>query len=521
MGLICLFFLLTRIYNLDKIPPSLYWDEASIAYNAYSISRTGKDEWGEFLPIHFRAFGEFKLPIYIYTTAIFVKLIGLNEYAVRLPAILFSLLTIIITFFLAKELFKDSKIALLSAFFLSISPWWFIFTRVGYEASAGLMFFMLGVYLMLKALRKRFLVLFAVFAFIFSIYSYNSFRVLVPITLLLFLFLHAYSSKKSFLLFCGALIIFVISLAPIARLLIFDAGFGRVQSFVLLPTIQQVYDLSGKPRLQLIFDRSGPTDWSKNVWGIFNNYLVHFSPSFLLFDGDTNPRNHPAGSGQFFLPDPVLILLGIFIIKRKKKRLLYLPIMFVLLGPVPAVLFRESPHALRSLAIVPFLCMVMGAGASAISDYFKKSTILIIIVYSSFFAYFFHNFITRYPVQSSQDWQYGYRRLFIDYKDSFDNFDKVIISDEYAQPYIFALYNLKYNPEKFKEEVKHNDINNWGFSTVSAFGNFEFRKIAKNDFDLKKTLIFASSIDKSDTKDSQAQIKFLNGETAFWVYNLY
>ena len=37
------FFL--RFYKVTEVPPSLNWDEVSIAYNAYSVMKTGKDEW--------------------------------------------------------------------------------------------------------------------------------------------------------------------------------------------------------------------------------------------------------------------------------------------------------------------------------------------------------------------------------------------------------------------------------------------------------------------------------------------
>jgi 4-amino-4-deoxy-L-arabinose transferase-like glycosyltransferase len=104
LALIILFFLIMRLYKISEIPPSVYWDEASIGYNAYSILQTGKDEWGEAFPIHFRAFGEFKLPIYIYSIVPFVKLFGLNELSVRVPAVLFSLGTVILTYLLAKKI---------------------------------------------------------------------------------------------------------------------------------------------------------------------------------------------------------------------------------------------------------------------------------------------------------------------------------------------------------------------------------------------------------------------------------
>src|SRR6185369_14911675 len=85
-ALILLFFT-TRLINIKSNPPSLYWDEASIGYNAYSISLNLRDEWGKFLPIHFIAFGEFKLPVYVYSVAVFTKIFGMTEFAVRFPAV--------------------------------------------------------------------------------------------------------------------------------------------------------------------------------------------------------------------------------------------------------------------------------------------------------------------------------------------------------------------------------------------------------------------------------------------------
>ncbi len=66
--IIILLAFILRIFMVWKIPPSLNWDEVSIGYNAYSILETGKDEWGAFMPLHFRAFGEFKLPVHIYAS---------------------------------------------------------------------------------------------------------------------------------------------------------------------------------------------------------------------------------------------------------------------------------------------------------------------------------------------------------------------------------------------------------------------------------------------------------------------
>src|SRR3990167_8853234 len=104
LGILLILFLISRLYQITSNPPSVYWDEASIAYNAYSVNFDGKDEWGEFLPVHFRAFGEFKLPVYVYSVAVFVRIFGMNEFSVRIPAVLYSLGSLIVVYKITEKL---------------------------------------------------------------------------------------------------------------------------------------------------------------------------------------------------------------------------------------------------------------------------------------------------------------------------------------------------------------------------------------------------------------------------------
>src|ERR1700689_3486693 len=80
-----LFSAALRLVNISGNPPGLYQDESAIGYNAYSILKTGKDEYGVSYPLYFESFGDYKLPVYIYLTAISIKLFGMNEFAVRFP----------------------------------------------------------------------------------------------------------------------------------------------------------------------------------------------------------------------------------------------------------------------------------------------------------------------------------------------------------------------------------------------------------------------------------------------------
>lgn len=99
---------IVRIYNISY--PPLLWDEASIGYNAYSILTTARDEHGQFLPLIFKSFGDYKPGLYIYLTLPFVALFGLSPLAVRLPSILLGSLLPLIAYIFTKKYSKNKFI---------------------------------------------------------------------------------------------------------------------------------------------------------------------------------------------------------------------------------------------------------------------------------------------------------------------------------------------------------------------------------------------------------------------------
>jgi 4-amino-4-deoxy-L-arabinose transferase-like glycosyltransferase len=521
--LLCLFFLTTRLFQIHQNPPSLYWDEASIGYNAYSILTTGHDEWGKAFPIHFRAFGEFKLPVYIYSASITEAFFGLTPLGIRLPAVLYSLGSLIVIYLIVKFVTKRKLAGLLAAFSFSIMPWTFIFSRTGYEASAGIFFFLLAVYLfLLSQTKKRFLLL-AVFSLIFSIYSYNSFRLLSGLTLLMALGYSLWTNltKKTLLICLVSLIIFAISTIPILRLLLYDNGFGRVEGFSLFPNVQQVYDLQGNAHYQIIYDRMQETNWWSNVAKILKNYLTHFSLNFLIVNGDPNPRNQVPGMGQIYFADIIFVILGFWLLLKTRKYYFGIFLFLLIIAPIPASLFKEAPHALRAVLMGPILAILSGLGLFWISRKHGKLLYFFLGIYLALFGYYFYIFSTSYSPQISQDWQYGYYQIYAQYSQQFREYDKVLISDHDAQPYIFSLVYLKIDPKEFQKTVQRNPPGNWGFSTVSSYNNLQFGKVNKlAEKDSGRLLVFASSEDILKDENPEGVIRLLNGQIAYYVYHI-
>ena len=109
LGLIILIATFFRFYNLSVVPPQATVDEVSIGYNAFSILKTGADEYGTKFPILLRAYDDYRPALYVYLVLPFVALFNLSVLAVRLPSVILSTLSIVAVYLLLRELFRSKE----------------------------------------------------------------------------------------------------------------------------------------------------------------------------------------------------------------------------------------------------------------------------------------------------------------------------------------------------------------------------------------------------------------------------
>ena len=153
--LIFILSLFFRIFQAWKYPP-LLWDEASLGYNAYSILKTGKDEYGNFFPLIFKSFGDYKPGLYIYLAIPFVTIFGLNPLSVRFPSIILGSLLPIFTYLLILQLLpKNKKIALISALLISFNPYNIHFSHGSWESNVMLSELVLAIYFFFKSINTK------------------------------------------------------------------------------------------------------------------------------------------------------------------------------------------------------------------------------------------------------------------------------------------------------------------------------------------------------------------------------
>ena len=481
-----------RFYNVWDNPPALSWDEVSIGYNAYSILKTGRDEHGRFLPIDtFVGYGDYKPPLAIYITVPFVALFGLNELAVRLPSVLFGTLTVLLTYFLVQELFRDTlykpygrstfDLPTISALLLAISPWHINLSRAGFEATIALFFIVLGVVLCLAARRNAKLYWVCWLPFVAAVYTFNSARYFVPFAALgvvVFIGKRVFVHKKIFL---GGIILSIVLLLPILPHLLSKEArlrYNEVNIFSDISIVERANDRRAYDNhsfMSAIFDNRR-IGFARSF---LMHYFDHFTADFLFIKGDGNPKFSTQDVGQLYSVDLPFLLLGVFVMLAYFRSQAVLLLYWLITAIIPAAVARETPHALRILNSLPTWHIFIALGIVVfLSNVHKKKvrlicSILLVVLYAGNVSYYLHNYYTHYPRIYSGEWQYGYKQA-LDYVNSnTSKYKKIYLSESIVREYMYKLFYTSDNPERFhKSNTSYFDAA--GFYHVDGFGPFIF-----------------------------------------------
>lgn len=524
--LILLLGFLLRFISLDISPPGFNADEAALGYNAYSILKTGKDEWGESFPIVFKSFSDYKPGLYVYLTIPFVALFGLTELSVRLPSILLGSISIIIIYLLSKEIFKSEVASLSSAFLLAISPWHIHYSRGAWESNVATFFLLLGVYAFVKALENHKYYFLSGVAFVASIYVYQSTRLVVPLVLLGILLIHF--KKLNLKEILPAVILCAILLLPLIFVFISGQGLARFQGVSIfgdLGPINRLNEERGEHQNQSGYPaKIFHNKFTAYGYNFVNNYFEHFSPNFLFVNGDMLGRNKVPFSGQMYFFEMLTIILGIILLVKRKYENQKIIFIWLLAAPVAAALTYQSPTALRSHNMVIPLILISGIGLGGLIDFFKKrkfkvlySSILSLVIFY-FFAQFLHQYFVHLPKQYALEWQYGFSEAVSFTESKKNSLEKIVFTNRYDQPYILVLFYSKYDPEKYQKEYKKIGDNNFGFTTINAFDKYEFRKITIDKFKERNVMYVTSPSDYFDERDNAHEIiNYPNGDFAFKI----
>ena len=333
---------------LTTNPAGFYIDESSIAYNAHLIAQTGHDEHGEAWPLYFRAFGDYKNPVYIYLLAVIFKVTGPSILVARALSAFLGFAAVLIIGLLAWRVTRRRSVALVITMGALLTPWLFELSRVVVEVALYPLLIGLLLLLVHRVAEKEWwpwvdsLALALVFALL--TYTYSIGRLLGPLLALgLFVFLNRQRVRS----IVTAWIFYGLSLVP---LLLFQRRHPGALS----------------ARYQLLTIMTPQTSYAEGAMEFVRHYLGNINPWKMIVSGDPNAFQiaNVYGSGPVLAVVLIMMLASIGLLLRKNRfspwwrYLVYgLAVSFV-----PASLTRDYFHTLR-LAAVPIFMLALAIPA--------------------------------------------------------------------------------------------------------------------------------------------------------------
>lgn len=520
-----------HFYHLNGIPPGVSNDEANIGYEAWSIAETGKDQWNNVLPLTFKGFGNWSLPVYIYLLAPIVKVFGPQIWSVRLLGWISWVFLIWMAYLLVKKLSGAANTALAAAILTGITPWIFGLTGTASEVTLAMVFFMAGVYWLLK---ER--IVFSTFCLLLAVLTYYGMWGFIPLYLICLFFSRKIKlnlKRKTFLavlclLLAGAGLILMISLIQRG-----NARIGQINSLVGTAVVGELNSFRGScsehyPAMicKLVFNK---------VWLVIQqlagNYASHFSLREWYLSGG-NPGILPPG-GYFYLIQFPLLIAGLWYLLKKGGRLEKSTlILWLLLAPIPGS-FSGGGNFTRAFIMAPAIAAIGAYGWSNLRRSYRILVGLLIVVsvfkfgllYSSYFPKF-NSIYTHYEYQPLMRFMKTYLE---------DNPDvQVYISSRYhdTKQYVFLLFYQKILPKEFQQNkdlvIFETEANGWIW--VKRVKNWYFVKslpdagsvpdgsvLIGSQKEEVGPLIGAVAADSPYRVERMAVIRYLNGDPAFEI----
>jgi len=474
--LLAALFFLIRLIDLGENPKGFFCDEASIAYNAKSILETGKDEHGEFLPLFFEAFGEYKPPFYIYSTALTLSLFEDIHFATRLPAAIFLGLLLLAVYALLARIVHP-VCGLMAILLLGNEPWVHHFSHVAFGLTLTPLLLILALIFWLQGIKQQAYFLCSAVLFAATFYSYPPARVFVPLFVLALIILYraelwaTLAGQKKLTRFL--LVAFLCSL-PFQYYLFYVDGFLSRVGFLNIFTSANVehswryqwlkWFLTGSILDPLVLSNDFLL---RPLLGVIH-YLSFYSPEHLFFHGATNLRFGPASFGVLSFPTMVGVFIGVAFLILRRNTFDKVLLAWLALYAIPGALtWEDIPHTGRG--IVGYLCFdiiaayglwEVGKLLFARKLWGKILSVLLgvgvggLLIFHC--ALFYPYYSSRFSADASGWMQYGFREMMEYIAKHHDRYKRtwIISTGLHYQPYIFALLYSDLDPATWQAGSK-------------------------------------------------------------------
>ncbi|MBI5151227.1 MAG: hypothetical protein HZA34_01505 [Candidatus Pacebacteria bacterium] len=502
IGTLGIFFLalLVRLPLFGSIPAGLNRDEAALGYNAYSIFKTGKDEYEKAFPLSITSFGDQKLPGYVYTLIPFIALFGLETWVIRIPSFIAGIAIIFLLGMIAKHMsylfFKQKThqhiFVWCSMFIVAISPWANHFSRVAYEAHLALAFFLGGLLIYLRARTSRGFkntVWWTALFWSATLLTYHSYHILIPLMVLgLFVLDTAtvFATRKKILLACSLIVSLVLTVMMIGG--IWSGNTKKSQGISPFHTDsvwRSVFTYRSATRDLGVLQKVLFNPPAEMATRFLTNYATTLSGGFFFVRGGENPDHNPGGIPNLHLFALPFILIGVASLWEKRTVSEHKILFMWIFGALAIPAFTIHPeHTVRLSPLFPTLDLLTGLGVTLCFTWMRTKfqqyaygiIFLFIVIWSM------GRYMTQYLVlaQTSSVSHEKYHLLAKAIEKYRTSINEVVTQSPSSSPYIWYLVETQYNPrllwstiDRYPEDAKY-------FRHVHKVGNVTFESIQWN-----------------------------------------
>ena len=381
-----------RLWHLNAVPAGMHQDEAWFAYNAMLLSRYGETISGERWTLTVDMWGDHVSSFHSYMIAPFITLFGTSTFIFRLPFVLVSLLTLVLSSWLLYLWTKRASIVAVFAVLFAVSPWNIVMTRASSSVIIDSLVTIIllciltgGIHFFASQERKKsktfhLVVWWALLygTMVFNYFTYFTSRLTLPLLVaatVLILWKRYPLSKTLLGVIFSSLVAY--TLFPFLTLLQTPFAMGRyaettiINSELVKGRLFENIARSGQAGFPIWFTRALFNQVTENARAIIEQYLVLFSPKTMLFELKNPIRYFVPNTGPVSVVEYVGFLLagfGAVFWRRTKNTSNYQWTALVLVGMtvialVPTALtIDDFPNFQRGVFATPYWQMAAAVG---------------------------------------------------------------------------------------------------------------------------------------------------------------
>src|SRR5258705_580144 len=394
-------------YDVPKNPVGFFVDEASIAYNAHTIAQNGTDEYGYRFPLYFRAFGEYKSPVYISILSAVFWFTGPSVLVARMLSAVAGLAAAVLFGILASQLARRRSVGLMVFLIAALTPWLFEISRLVFEVALLPAILALFLLLLQDAAQR-------------AQWSWSS---AASLGVLLGLMAYTYSVGRLLALLFALGLAFFLTRQRGRKVVLTWIVFGLTLLQLGVFTLRHPGALSERFKF-VTFVKPADTR-SQIALRFVQNYAENFSPRRWLAYGDPEPRHHLPGMGSLLIGVVALAGLGLVVVLTRYRRDAWwrFSVYGLFVSPIPAALTLDYFHTLRLIALPCFLLVLtVPAIEFLLEEGVRRQArrvaltvlVLITLLQGAVFQWRFHNALPRV--------------------DAFDSYYQELFSTALAQP---------------------------------------------------------------------------------------